>query len=131
MSRKKRSSAVQDQFRNSLLRLLQENPEVSKADVSRACNVTRSAVSKWVDGTSAIGVDNVPDLCDFFNITIDDFSAALMVVSLPIVSRWLLKLCENVICGAEHTSANRLNLQKMCLLTTSTKITCCNEVWVV
>lgn len=73
MSRKKRSSAVQDQFRNSLLRLLQENPEVSKADVSRACNVTRSAVSKWVDGTSAIGVDNVPALCDFFNITIDDF----------------------------------------------------------
>lgn len=55
------------------IKLLAENNGVKNADIARVAGVSRSAVTKWFNGTSQPKADVIPKLAVFFNMPIEYF----------------------------------------------------------
>jgi len=71
--RYKRSNVTREKLRQSLISLLSAHPEVTQKEIAELCGVYPSAVASWVSGRTSIDVENIPLICDFFNIPIDVF----------------------------------------------------------
>ena len=66
---------TRDEIRLTLIDLM-ENHGVSGNELAEAVGVTKQSVSAWRTGKSSIDIENVPAICKFFGITIDDFFGA-------------------------------------------------------
>lgn len=64
--------SVKEGIRLNLVELLEKTGK-KRSDLAKACGVGKSAVSNWVSGESSIDVERIPSICEFFNVTIDDF----------------------------------------------------------
>ena len=63
---------TRDEIRLTLIDLM-ENHGVNGNELAEAVGVTKQSVSQWRTGKSSIDIENVPAICRFFGITIDDF----------------------------------------------------------
>lgn len=63
---------TRDEIRLTLIDLMESNG-VSGNDLAEAVGVTKQSVSAWRTGKSSIDIENVPAICRFFGISIDDF----------------------------------------------------------
>ena len=64
--------SVKEGIRLNLIELLEKTGK-KRTDLAKVCGVGKSAVSNWVNGDSSIDVERIPAICEFFEITIDDF----------------------------------------------------------
>jgi len=64
--------SVKEGIRLNLIELLEKTGK-KRTDLANACGVGKSAVSNWVSGDSSIDVERIPAICEFFEITVDDF----------------------------------------------------------
>jgi len=64
--------SVKEGIRLNLIELLEKTGK-KRSDLAKACGVGKSAVSNWASGDSSIDVERIPAICEFFDITIDDF----------------------------------------------------------
>ena len=63
---------AKDELRLTLIDLMDEQ-DVTGNDLAKAVGVTKQAVSAWRTGKSSIDIENVPAICKFFGISIDEF----------------------------------------------------------
>ena len=63
---------TKDEIRLRLIDLMDAN-KTSGSELAEAVGVSKQAVSNWRTGKSSIDIDNVPSICRFFGISIDDF----------------------------------------------------------
>ena len=63
---------TKDEIRLTLIDLMEEK-RVSGNELAEAVGVSKQAVSAWKTGKSSIDIENVPAICKFFDISIDDF----------------------------------------------------------
>lgn len=66
---------AKDAIRLTLIDLMDEN-KVSGKDLADAVGVSKQAVSAWRSGRSSIDVDNIPAICRFFGISVNEFFGA-------------------------------------------------------
>ena len=66
---------TKDEIRLKLIDLMDANG-VSGIDLADAVGVSKQAVSAWRTGKSSIDIENVPAICEFFGVSIDDFFGA-------------------------------------------------------
>ena len=64
--------SVKEGIRRNLADLL-ANSDKKKVDLAKACGVGRSAVTNWVNGESGIDIERIPAICEFFDVSIDEF----------------------------------------------------------
>ena len=69
---RKTMDSVKEGIRLNLVELLEKTGK-RRSDLAKACGVGKSAVSNWVSGDSSIDVERIPSICQFFNVTIDEF----------------------------------------------------------
>ena len=63
---------AKDELRLTLIDLMDERG-VTGNELASAVGVTKQAVSAWRTGKSSIDIENVPAICRYFSISIDDF----------------------------------------------------------
>lgn len=63
--------SIKEGIRLNLIDLLDKQKR-KKIDLARACGVSPASVTGWVK-TGSIDVERVPDICDFFGITVSEF----------------------------------------------------------
>lgn len=63
--------SIKEGIRLNLIDLLTKQQR-KKIDLARACGVSPASVTGWTK-TGSIDVERVPDICDFFGITISEF----------------------------------------------------------
>lgn len=63
--------SIKEGIRLNLIDLLTKQKR-KKIDLARACGVSPASVTGWTK-TGSIDVERVPDICDFFGITISEF----------------------------------------------------------
>lgn len=63
---------TKDEIRLTLIDLMDEK-QVSGNELAEAVGVSKQAVSAWRLGKSSIDIENVPSICKFFGISIDEF----------------------------------------------------------
>ena len=63
---------TKDEIRLTLIDLMDER-HVSGNELADAVGVSKQAVSAWRTGKSSIDIENVPAICRYFGISIDDF----------------------------------------------------------
>ncbi len=64
--------STKEGIRRTLAELMASSGK-KNADLARACGVGSPAVSNWLSGKNSISIELMPTICDFFNITMDDF----------------------------------------------------------
>lgn len=63
---------TKNEIRLTLIDLMDER-DINGSELAAAVGVSKQAVSAWRTGKSSIDIENVPALCAFFGITIDEF----------------------------------------------------------
>lgn len=51
---------------------MKDHPEMTNADLARACNVGRASVTKWLSGETGIDVEHIPIICRHFGVSISE-----------------------------------------------------------
>lgn len=64
--------SIKEGIRRNLVELL-ANSDKKKSDLARSCGVGRSAVTNWINGSSSIDIERIPAICDFFEVSVDEF----------------------------------------------------------
>ena len=63
---------TKDAIRENLARLMKESG-TKNVELARAVNVSKAAVTNWLNGSNSIDMDLVPRICAFFGVTVDEF----------------------------------------------------------
>lgn len=63
---------VKQGIRYTLIDLM-ETSGTRNIDLAEAVGVGKSAVTNWLRGSSSINIENIPAICDYFHITVDEF----------------------------------------------------------
>lgn len=64
--------STKEGIRRNLVELL-ATKDKRNSDLAKACGVGRSAVSNWISGESSIDIERIPAICDFLDVSIDEF----------------------------------------------------------
>jgi len=62
---------VRDGIRISLAELLKESGKKNK-DLADYLGVGKSTVTNWLSGNSSIDIERIPQICDYFNISVNE-----------------------------------------------------------
>lgn len=63
-----------------------------RSDLAEAIGVSRAAVSNWTNGKNSIDMDFVPGICDFFDISVDEFFGRMDARRVTVEEERLLSL---------------------------------------
>ena len=63
---------VKEGIRRNLVEMLALSGK-RNVDLAEACGVGKSAVSNWLSGKNSIDIELIPTICDFLNISVDEF----------------------------------------------------------
>ena len=63
---------IKEGIRRNLVQLLAEKDK-RNSELAKACGVGRSAVSNWISGESSIDIERIPAICEFLEVSIDEF----------------------------------------------------------
>ena len=64
--------SIKEDIQYALNSLLDET-DTKKSELAEHLGVSRAAVSNWTSGQNSIDMELVPSICDFFNVSIDEF----------------------------------------------------------
>lgn len=64
--------STKDDIRYALNSLIAEKG-VKKSDLADALGVSKGAVTNWSNGSNSIDIELIPSICEFFDVTIDEF----------------------------------------------------------
>jgi len=64
--------SVKEGIRRNLVEMLALSGK-RNIDLAKACGVGKSAVSNWLSGKSSIDIERIPSICDFLDVTMDEF----------------------------------------------------------
>ena len=76
---------VKEGIRRNLVELLALSGK-RNVDLAEACGVGKSAVSNWLSGASSIDIERIPDICDFFGVTMDEFFGRSKTMAPPAIT---------------------------------------------
>lgn len=65
-------ASTKERIQYTLVTLLADN-EMSNTELARRLGVSKAAVTNWIKGANGIDIELVPQICDIFGISIDEF----------------------------------------------------------